>query len=251
MIRASLAMAFLLAGLSLILPGCGGGDPSPGRRSEAEAQERNQKAEALFKTAAREPPRRKIDLYRKLVGFYPESPWAAESHFLLVFYLLDQLKEDPGQAFEAAQIFGERFPTDLRVSEAWRLQDSEAGTLGHDELRARIQEAWSGWLAKARTLVTNADLTTRARVWYDSGDCLRRRHRFEEAVALLAEAAAWDLPEKDQQLATLVLLATVQGQDLGRKAEAIATWERALVLARANVRGETPERIEAAIAALQ
>lgn len=245
-------LALVLAGV-LHLSGCsnGGPDGTATAISPEEARIRQQKAAELYHASEVEPPVRKIDLLRKLVDYYPEYERASRAHFDLVFYLIDQRNDHPDEALDAAVVYGERHPEDLFVSEAFRLHDSDSGTRGRKEHRKKVQAAWWAWLERAMKRVAAKDVETRARWHLECGDCLRRSRRPEEAVKWLSEAAGSDIPAKDVHLSILVLWATALGEDLGRKPEAIAVWERALVLARAGVRGEKPETIESRIAALK
>lgn len=251
-VPASLFVVAAALALAVLVAGCGRKPEAPESAfSPEEAAQRLEKAEGLFAVAARENPRGKLEYYRRLIAYYPESPRAAAAYFLLVFYLLDPANDLPDEAFTVATEFAERFPDDLNVSEVFKLQDQRAGVLENRDARRKIQDAWIAWAEAARKRAGGWPVVERTKLWIDSGDALRRRHRPADAVAVLAEAAAFDVPQKDLTLSALLLMARIQAQDLSDAKAAIATYERALVLARAGIRGETPERIQEWIAELR
>ncbi len=79
------------------------------------------------------------------------SPHVAEVFFRATFTLMGHIAKSDG-----------------RVSEAWRMQDNEAGRVGNRERRERIQVAWSAWLDRARARAGNDDVLLKASLWKDS-----------------------------------------------------------------------------------
>ncbi len=246
------ALLLLVAGLAAfaIFAGSGGDAAPPDGKARAERERREALARTLFNEAEVAAPPVKLELYGKIVAFYADTQVAPDAHFKRVFYLRHRSTADAAKAFEAAQTFGERHPDDLRVSEAWRWLDSDAGTEGDVDRRRRIQEAWSAFLDQLRARSSGKDAEARARIWSESADVTMRRRDPRTAVALLAEALAWDFPAQDLRLEMVWTLGTICARDLADKARARAAFEEALVLARAGVRGRTEEEIQSALAGL-
>ncbi len=235
-----------LLGLVLLLLACDPKKPP----APPETEDREKLARALMLQAAVSTPPNKIELYEKVIGFYPETAEALVAHRERVRYLLDPGIDRAAEAFDAAQAFAVRHPDHLEVSECFRWLDNRAGMLDLAPERRVIQDRWWKFVTEleARGAARNDD--DKAMIAYEVGDVAMRRREPKLAEEKLALAASLPVSAQDFTLRTLVQLAQVQARDLVALDRARSTYERALVLSRAGVRGATPEAIQTAIAEL-
>lgn len=241
-----------LVALALLASGCGGGSSSPEKEEAKEAKaQRDQRAQALFRAAELEPPHRKIDLYGKFVSLFPEHELASEAHMKLVYYSLDVHPDRIADALQATRTFAERFKSDLRASECFRILDNHCGIRDERGTRTTIQKEWLAYLKPALAAVKVEEAESRWNFSFDIADALMRQRLPEEAVQRLDQTLKEDIQAKQWVVKLLILKGQILARDLGQKKEAAEAYEKALVMVRAGVKGESVERLESWIGDLR
>jgi hypothetical protein len=234
--KSTTAVRFLVRTLlALGLAGCDGcrneepaAAPSNGGRLDGASSaswSREQEAFEMLTRARAAPVTDRVDLLRRVVALYDDLPLAADAHFeLVVFLRLDPRESTARPALEAAKRFAERRPTDLRVSEAFKLATQSLLREPRPDLHADAFAAWDAWLAE-RTAKRDADA---AQIASEAAHALMLRGRFAEAAPRVEAALAAAGDDEVARLSRLVVLGDLRGQRLGDLRGAREAWFSAL-----------------------
>ncbi len=243
-------LATLTVACALLACGC---DPSGASSDDAgdvqrlSEEEREKQARRLMLAAFAKPREQKIPLYERVIGLFPDSPVAVEARFRLINVLLHPSIDREDDALSAVRVLAARHPLDARAAEAWwwiALRYRE------DEQRGpEIRSEWARFLHSTRERQPS-DPAVRGVVWLYSAYAAYWDGDRDQAVALLDEAAGWDLPEKDAQAMILFRGGSLQ-RELGRKEQAKALLERALVLVDEGAKGVSAPAIQSELDALK
>lgn len=243
-----IVLVLVLITFAVSFAGCGREESvdGAGREAQLTAEERLEKAKELFVAAASAAKPKKIDLYEQIIGFYPESPYAEHAHFLLIQVLHGATVARHDDALEQTRSFAERHPTSAKVAEAWHWM---ANHWSDDAGPARaVRDEWRAYLKKTRAR-DDLDPSTKARIWLESSYAACWDGDKEAGLGFLEAALPWEIEDKRTELEIAFRAGSLQS-DLGKKAAAKASFEKALTLAMNGAKGANVESIRAQIAAL-
>jgi hypothetical protein len=199
--------------------------PSRSTPTPSSGGDRETEARAMFAAARSAPIPDKVDLLRRVTALYDDLPVSADAHFELVFYLrLDPRESTPRAALEAVKRFAERKPSDVRVSEGFKLVAQSAADTGYDALQSEALSAWDAWLADRFAKQDAASGVLHA----DAAHALMLRRRWADAEPHVVAAVGAPQVEPGRRLVWKVLLGDLRGQRLADVAGARAAWFEAL-----------------------
>ncbi len=215
---------------------CGEAAEHPEGRSDASAEaaaERERKARALFSAAVSKARQDKIPLFERLIGLFPESPLAVEARFRLINVLIHPEVGRANDALEAVRAMASRHPEDARTVEAWWWM---ALHWRDDEVRgSEVRGEWARFLDAARRRPSD-DSDFKGRVWLHSAYAAHWNGDQEAAMAWLAEASTFDIPDRDLR-AQIAFRTGSYHAESGDADRAHAAFERALGLVEEGAKG--------------
>ncbi|MSR75936.1 MAG: hypothetical protein EXS14_10760 [Planctomycetes bacterium] len=218
--------------------------------SAAESLRRQQESKALFYEAEARIVPEKVALYRKLLAHYPESEEAPMARMKLVFYLRDPAVARHDEALSAAITFSQLCPGDIRASECFRWLDSDAGQALDVPRRSAVQAAWKTHLDAAAVAAASLTPIEKMSLWLERADLARRSRDPATALRFYDEALAFEAARQDLYLRVHFEKGRIEAEDPALHAAARVSFEKALVLARAGVKGATESEIHAHLAAI-
>jgi len=246
MLRTVLILSLGLA--SLWLTGCGdeaAADEAAQAQGER-AEDRANKARALWIASGAASKPDKMKLYEQIIGLYPETEYAEKAHFKMIGVLTQASIGRYDDALEEVRVFAERYPTSELVVEAWSWLANHWP--GDDDPAVAFRTEWRGWLKKTRAR-DDLDPITKARLWLQSSYAAVAAGESDEGAALLAQALPWSIEDKRLELEIAFRGGSLQAS-LGNKEDAVAAFGKALALAKAGARGFSETVIQEALTAL-